>query len=107
MWSAILEKNPTPPFSRKACANIWQKLNGAEYRRDDDELKSARALLREFTTSLDERYRVEEVDLPPLDGFTGIAFVLTHFLKKFRDIVRELALDSTCAFHWFYQFTAI
>lgn len=94
-----MKKHECPAFSRKAVANIWQEIQSKQWKRDEDELVSAKKLLQEYSDSgtlPDKKLAVQEVVLPELDGFKAIAFVLPHLLGTWGTNIREIALDSTC-----------
>ncbi|KAJ7718501.1 hypothetical protein B0H14DRAFT_3011233 [Mycena olivaceomarginata] len=85
LWKEILKSHPRPAFSQKAVYNLWNKQQQTQWRRHDDELESAKLLLKEF--SLDPKYELEPIDLPDDGGgYTAIAFALPSLI---------LALDST------------
>ncbi|KAF6747416.1 hypothetical protein DFP72DRAFT_821775 [Ephemerocybe angulata] len=98
IWDQILKDTPHPVFSRSAVANIWREVNSKKWKRDEDEVKSAMLLLQELSKGgdgLDARYTVEVVQLPEIDGFTAVAFVVPHLLRIWKDNMREIMLDST------------
>ncbi|KAK1233880.1 hypothetical protein PQX77_002933 [Marasmius sp. AFHP31] len=47
LWTAILEKFGQPRFSRSLLYAFWSSLSNSDWRRDDDELKSAKILIKE------------------------------------------------------------
>ncbi|KAK6992361.1 hypothetical protein R3P38DRAFT_2802832 [Favolaschia claudopus] len=51
LWKQILVKHPKPTFTRKSVYNIWAKAQQDRWKRHEDELKSARILLEEFSKS--------------------------------------------------------
>lgn len=80
-------------------------INATEWKRDPDELKSARILLEEFGRSEPDPnmgkkplYSVEAIPLQEDPGFTAIAFCLPQILREVGGRVRELSLDSACEF---------
>ncbi|KAJ7015883.1 hypothetical protein C8F04DRAFT_1204854 [Mycena alexandri] len=51
LWDEILKVHPNPPFSRKVIHSMWADINAKEWKRDPDELKSAKIILEEFSDS--------------------------------------------------------
>jgi hypothetical protein len=87
---------------------MWAEINSTEWKRDPDELKSAKILLEEFgrseidpTTGKKPLYSVESIPLVEEAGFTAIAFCLPQILREVGGRVRELSLDSACGFFCF------
>jgi hypothetical protein len=88
---------------------MWAETNSMEWKRDPDELKSAKNLLEEFTSSpnpssggKEPLYNMEPIPLTPRPGFTAIAFALPKILHEVGGQVRELSLDSACKSLCFY-----
>ncbi|RDX40007.1 hypothetical protein OH76DRAFT_1366849 [Lentinus brumalis] len=96
LWTDILKQHPEPLFERKSVYAKWAQQDRLRWKRDDDELKSARILLDEAKAggSHAELYTVEAVDLPEVEGFTALAFALPNILRKWGGRIREIALDS-------------
>jgi hypothetical protein len=68
-----------------------------KWKRDEDEVKSAKILLEEARESGKHGlYTVEPISLEEEDGFKALAFTLPDLLRKFGGRVRELSLDSAC-----------
>ncbi|KAH6869450.1 hypothetical protein BKA70DRAFT_1131763, partial [Coprinopsis sp. MPI-PUGE-AT-0042] len=98
IWGDIIQESPIPSFTRRAVSHLWHEINSQKWKRDSDELKSAKILIEEASDPSkvdDPRFRVTPVKLPELEGFKAIAFVLPHFMKTYGDSMRELSLDST------------
>ncbi|KAK6984659.1 SWIM-type domain-containing protein [Favolaschia claudopus] len=94
LWKEILKTHPFPAFTQKAVYNLWSKQHQSQWRRNDDELESAKILLAEF--SKDPRYQVESITLPPdSGGCIALAFALPLLIRKWAGTIREAALDST------------
>ncbi|KAJ6602864.1 hypothetical protein DFH09DRAFT_810636, partial [Mycena vulgaris] len=94
LWKEILKTHPHPAFSQKAVYNVWLKNQQTQWRRHDDELKSAKILLKEFTH--DPIYQLEPISLPDDGGgCTAIAFALPSLLRKWAGTIREVGFDST------------
>jgi hypothetical protein len=96
---------PNPPFSYKVIHALWAEINSTEWKRDRDELKSAKMILDEFShserdpvTGKKPLHSVESIPLQEEPGFTAIAFCLPQILREVGGRVRELSLDSACEF---------
>ncbi|KAJ7598463.1 hypothetical protein C8J56DRAFT_770700 [Mycena floridula] len=103
LWAHILKMwYPTspPPFLQKSIYHLWAVQDQKRWKHNENELKSAKILLKEAAKLKDiprkGLYAVEPINLPTQDGdgFTAIAFALPEMLCKFGGQVRELALDS-------------
>ncbi|KAK7026186.1 SWIM-type domain-containing protein, partial [Favolaschia claudopus] len=97
LWKQILVKHPKPTFTRKSVYNIWAKAQQDRWKRHEDELKSARILLEEFSKQ-GSKYEVEPIPLPDggkSAGFQAFAFAIPTFLRKWAGKIREIGLDST------------
>ena len=80
---------------------MWNESSSKKWKRDPDEVKSAKILLEEaFTKSNTDSdksaYSVETIPVHDEPGFTAIAFCLPEVLRKWGGKVRELSLDSAC-----------
>ncbi|KAJ7198183.1 hypothetical protein GGX14DRAFT_623560, partial [Mycena pura] len=107
VWTWVLQlpeyqdKKRAYLFPRRAIYHIIRKRDSVHYRRDDDELKSARKIIEEASQEQcgmhDKQplYRAEKIPLPEIDGFSVVAFALPEPLRKWGGRVRELALDSS------------
>ncbi|KAG6821690.1 hypothetical protein H0H92_001367, partial [Tricholoma furcatifolium] len=51
LWVEVLKTNPSPSFSRKAIYQLWQERNSLEWKRDADEVISAKRLIEEASES--------------------------------------------------------
>nr|VWP01304.1 Nonribosomal peptide synthetase 6 (NPRS 6) (EC (Extracellular siderophore synthetase) [Ganoderma boninense] len=94
LWTEILKKHPKPAFSRATVYARWAQNDRKFWKRDDDEVQSATALLRE-ALELPDGPQIEPIELPNEDGFTGLAFALPQLLGQWGGRIHELALDST------------
>jgi hypothetical protein len=70
------------------------KQQQASWRRCDDELESAKILLKEF--AIDPAHKLELIPMPESERFRAIGFVFPSLLHKWGNVIREAALDSTC-----------
>lgn len=74
-------------------------MSSKEWKRDPDQVKSAKILLDEaFTNSSTDKntYSVEPIPVHDEPGFIAIAFCLPEVLRKWGGKIRELSLDSAC-----------
>ena len=97
LWDEVLKSDPTPSYSRKAVYHLWSDQNSKSWKRDPDEVKSAKMLLDEASKpQLGKKglYVVQTIPLPEEAGFTAIAFALPEFLRQLGGRIREIALDS-------------
>ena len=96
-----MKKDPTPRYSRKSIYRIWHEQASKKWKRDCDEVKSAKILLGEASQQDDKAkkvYTVEEIPIHNEEGFTAIAFSLPEIVRKWGGKIRELSLDSACMF---------
>ncbi|KAJ7062610.1 hypothetical protein C8F01DRAFT_985939 [Mycena amicta] len=95
LWKAILEVHPLPNFKYYSVYNFYIKLHQHRWRHDDDELKSAKALMEMYGP--DSQHELEAIALPdnPDDGCVAIAFAFPRLVKKWSGVIREIAQDST------------
>ncbi|KAJ7577189.1 hypothetical protein C8J56DRAFT_799033 [Mycena floridula] len=102
-WNHILKTwypDSPPPFMQKSMYCLWAAEDQKKWKRDDNEVKSAKILLEEAAKFEDVPgkglYAIEPIPLPMVvgDGFTAIAFALPGTLQKFGGRIREIALDS-------------
>ncbi|KAF8919416.1 hypothetical protein CPB85DRAFT_1155897, partial [Mucidula mucida] len=96
LWIEILKMHPEPDFTQKSVYNFWLKQYQEEWKRDEDEVKSAKILLEEFrNTPALSPYLVEPIPRPEVDdGFTALAFSLPNPIRKWGGKIQEVALDS-------------
>lgn len=92
----MLEVDPIPKYSQKAIYRLWAEQKSKEWKRDPDELKSAKILIDEASKDRSSLYSVESIPLHEEEGFTAIAFALPEMLRQWGGRIREIALDSTC-----------
>ncbi len=68
-----------------------QKMSEVIWKRDSDQLTSARILLKEFQDDVD---LFEDIKTP--DGVTQMCFALKKILHGLRGKTVEIGLDATC-----------
>jgi MULE transposase domain len=97
LWDEVLKSDPTPSYSRKAIYQLWSDQTCKNWKRDPDEVKSAKILLDEASKpQLGQKglYVVQPIPLHEEPGFTAIAFALPEVLRQWGGRIREVALDS-------------
>jgi len=97
LWDEVLKSDPTPSYSRKAVYQLWSDQTCKNWKRDPDEVKSAKILLDEASKpQLGQKglYVVQPIPLHDEPGFTAIAFALPEVLWQWGGRIREVALDS-------------
>ncbi|KAF8322383.1 hypothetical protein F5887DRAFT_837317, partial [Amanita rubescens] len=83
LWDGILQMHPQPKFSRKTIYNLWSEHVSKKWKRDEDEVKSAKILINEASTPHGPTwYTVTPVPLHDEPGFVAIAFVLQEVLRQ-------------------------
>ena len=91
MWTEILQNHPKPTFTRKSIYQSWSRLSSRSWKRDEDEIQSARILLEEFwKPSADRLYTIEPIPVEQGEGITVIAFALLENLRQWGGRLREL-----------------
>jgi len=76
---------------------MWLRLTSHAWKRDEDEVKSAKIILEEAQTAgTHGLYVVEPIPLHEEEGFTAIAFALPDILRQWGGRIREVSLDSAC-----------
>ena len=94
--------HPQPKFSRKTIYNLWSEHVSKKWKRDEDEVKSAKILIEEASNPQNRAnephglYTVMPVPLHDEPGFVAIAFVLKEVLRQWGGGIREISLDSAC-----------
>jgi hypothetical protein len=97
LWAEILKKDPNPLFKCRAIYGIAASAKRKQWFRDPDELKSAQILLEENReVGMGGHYSIASIDLPQVEGWSGLAFSLPDVISKFGVRVREVSLDSAC-----------
>ncbi|KAL6303645.1 hypothetical protein BKA93DRAFT_329747 [Sparassis latifolia] len=77
---------------------MWSEADSKNWKRDGNELKSAKILLEEGCKNSSGLYTVQPVPIASPPGLTTIAFSLPNILRQWGGRIRELAMDSTCEF---------
>lgn len=89
--------DPKPAYNRKAIYQLWSDHASQQWKRDADEVVSAKILIDEAAKDPSSLYTVESIPLHEEEGFTAIAFALPEMILQWGGRIREIALDSTCA----------
>ncbi|KAF8956350.1 hypothetical protein BDZ97DRAFT_1671707 [Flammula alnicola] len=95
LWQEVLKIDPKPAYSQKAIYQLWSDHTSKQWKRDPDEVKSAKILIDEASKNGNSLYNVEPIPLHNEEGFTAIAFALPEILHQWGGRIREQALDST------------
>ncbi|EGO04979.1 hypothetical protein SERLA73DRAFT_44838 [Serpula lacrymans var. lacrymans S7.3] len=96
LWNKILEKYPNLMFTGKDIYQIWSKIGSQQWKRDEDEMVSAKMLLEEGCKQGGLGvYSVLPIELIPEPSLEALAFVLPDALKQWGGRIQELSLDST------------
>ncbi|KAG8912440.1 hypothetical protein FRC01_005099 [Tulasnella sp. 417] len=95
IWKEILRKYPNPNFTRDSVYQFWHDRAKAKWTSAADEVTSARNLLKRGAEpgGLGE-HRVEEILIEEPEGLSVIAFSLPDMISRWRDRIREAAIDS-------------
>ncbi|KAF5343057.1 hypothetical protein D9758_011133 [Tetrapyrgos nigripes] len=99
LWSEILGKFPNPAVHRRDVYAIANAKKSQRWKRDPDEVKSAKILLEESSKKSNDsgnHYTIEAIDLSLVEGYIGLAFTLPDVLLKWGGQIREILLDSAC-----------
>ncbi|KAF5343906.1 hypothetical protein D9758_012133 [Tetrapyrgos nigripes] len=98
LWTEILRLHPKPSFKRHQIASIAQDARRKQWCRDPDQLKSAKIILDECkigsNSSSKSLWSILPINLPSVNGYSGIAFSLPDVLQRFGGPIREISLDS-------------
>ncbi|THU75959.1 hypothetical protein K435DRAFT_706018 [Dendrothele bispora CBS 962.96] len=97
LWSQILQDKPhlCINFGRRSIYTIVANEKRKKWRRDDNELTSAKIILEESSSKESgSLYTVEPVHLPQVYGYFGLAFSLPKVIAKWGGCIREISLDS-------------
>jgi hypothetical protein len=99
VWDDILKTYPKPTFTRKSISGLMSHIDSQKWKRDEDQLVSAIKLLEEGQTKGGlGMYEAGPIPLYAEDGFSGLAWMLPEMLQQWGSRIREVSLDSTCAF---------
>jgi hypothetical protein len=71
--------------------SVWAKMSEAIWKRNPDQLSSAKELLEEYPDDV-EVFR----DITPPDGVQQLCFGLKRILHGLRGKIVEIGLDATC-----------
>ncbi len=101
LWNEIIKLYPIPKISRKAVQYLWSRLNETDWKRDEDQLVSARKLLKEAEEAHGlGSYHAQIITLPTEDErYSALAWCLPDMHLQWGGRIREVALDSACAYH--------
>ena len=75
-----------------------QSLKALEYKMAENPMESVRKLFELNKEGKFGDYRVEEIELPKVVGYDGIAFMIPDLVKEWKGRMREFLMDSACRF---------
>lgn len=99
LWTEILKDYAKPQFSYRLIYYLWARQHQSEWKRNEDELKSTRTLIDEYSCEAPgQPYHIQNVPMPEKadDGFTAVVFVIPNVIRKWGGKVCEIAMDSAC-----------
>ncbi len=99
LWTEILKDYAKPQFSYRLIYYLWARQHQSEWKRDEDELKSTRILIDEYSCEAPgQSYHIQNVPMPEKadNGFTAVAFVTPNVIRKWGGKVCKIAMDSAC-----------
>lgn len=106
IWKEILKKYPRLLFLRKTIHKMWLSIEQTIWRRDDDEVISAKMILEEGRVGKLGHYRVDPITMKyahePDDGLKVLAWAVPEIMRDWGGRIREVSLDSTCTFFFFH-----
>ena len=85
-----------PQVTTKQIHMAWRELSQTYWRRDDDQLLSAKKLLAEYSDDVDV---FELVGLP--EGVEMLAWGMKRIAEPLRGKVAEIGIDATCEWNLF------
>ncbi|KAF8912407.1 hypothetical protein CPB85DRAFT_1561485 [Mucidula mucida] len=97
LWTEILKDYAKPQFSYRLIYYLWARQHQSEWKRDEDELKSTRILIDEYSCEAPgQSYHIQNVPMPEKadNGFTAVAFVTPNVIRKWGGKVCKIAMDS-------------
>lgn len=102
LWTEILRTHPKPSFKRKSVYQRWAVMDRKQWKRDEDEIVSAKILISEASKGVKrgdgDTYTVQLLDSHNEPGFTSISFALPDALRQWGGRIRELSMDSACMY---------
>lgn len=100
IWKEILKKYPRPLFLRKTIHKMWLDIEQTIWRRDDNQVISAKMILEEGRAGKLGHYCVDPITMKyahePDDGFEVLAWAVPEIMRDWGGRIREVSLDSTC-----------
>lgn len=93
IWTRVLQEHPETQTTQKQVYALWAHLNESVWRLDEDQVKSATAVLKRH-----EDAEVELIPVTPEEGIAALAFAFTEVLDGYGEEIHEVAMDSTCEY---------
>ena len=84
------------PFQAKAVYYFWHVVSRDEWKLAPDPLESARMYLEQNGATR----HVSLLDVQAVPGTRVLAFQVSDFIRVWGTKTQELAMDSTCAYHY-------
>jgi hypothetical protein len=79
-----------PAVSAKQVHKAWTTMSETLWKKDADQLLSARTLLQEYKNDVDI------LTLPAMDGIEQVAWVMKKIMDPMRGKIVEIGIDATC-----------
>jgi hypothetical protein len=73
-----------------------RELQSTEYKMAEDALESALKILELNAEGKHGDYIVNMIDLPEVEGYSGLAFAIPDLIGGWKGRMRELLMDSAC-----------
>ncbi|CAK5263800.1 unnamed protein product [Mycena citricolor] len=90
IWEEVVKLDPTTELTERQIYRFWSDINQGAWRKCDDQVASALALLQEY-----EDMTVEIIELKQETGLSSIAFCFCEIINDFGKDTEEIAMDST------------
>ncbi|KAF9508382.1 hypothetical protein BS47DRAFT_1302935, partial [Hydnum rufescens UP504] len=91
IWKEITQLEHNAEFTQAQVYAEWVRINESMWRRDKDQVKSARILLWEANG-----VEVEEINIRDEPGVSVLAFALKFAIDNWGEQTVKLAIDGTC-----------
>ncbi|CAK5267884.1 unnamed protein product [Mycena citricolor] len=90
IYEALIKQFPAIKITEKQVYRHWSDINKANWRKKDDQVASAAALLAEY-----DGLAVDVIEIKPEDGLSTIAFSFRDIINDFGVDTQSIAMDST------------
>lgn len=77
---------------------LYSNISSTEWKMAENEIESARILLERSGKGdlTNMNYKVEEIQLPAIEGISAYSFCIPAMLYQWQDRIREIMIDSCC-----------